>query len=107
MDAEGTAISLVAPDELKDLKQIMAMTKTSIAPLDLKLTPTEAPAATKCAKCGKMFNPTFTPPPNQPAYCPTCYKNHQNRRRPREPGAETSGPRRYAPRPGARRPRNY
>ncbi len=101
MDAEGTAISLAAPDELKDLKQIMAMTKTSIAPLELEITPTEAPSPTKCAKCGKTFNPTFTPPPNQPAYCPTCYKNHQNRRRPREPTGERSpqGPRRYTPRP--------
>ena len=60
----------------------MAMTKTNIAPLELGLTPSEAPAATQCAKCGKPFIPTFTPPPGQPVYCPHCYKNHQNRRRP-------------------------
>jgi ATP-dependent RNA helicase DeaD len=97
MDAEGTAISLVAPDELKDLKRIMAMTKTHIAPLELNITPSEAPPATQCAKCGKTFTPAFTPPPGQPVYCPTCYKNHQNRRRPREPGSDRSspGPRRY------------
>ncbi|MCX6648852.1 MAG: DEAD/DEAH box helicase [Candidatus Bathyarchaeota archaeon] len=102
MEAEGTAISLVAPDELKDLKQIMAMTKTNITPLQLDITPSEAPAAAQCAKCGKPFLPAFTPPPGQPIYCPTCYKNHQNRRRPAEPGTDRnrSAPsrRRYTPR---------
>jgi superfamily II DNA/RNA helicase len=101
MEKEGTSISLTAPDELKDLKRIMAMTKTRITPLALNITPTEAPAATKCAKCGKNFVPTFTPPPNSLPYCPTCYKNHQNKRRPSEPSAERrtqSGPRRYTPR---------
>jgi ATP-dependent RNA helicase DeaD len=107
MEKEGTSISLTAPDELKDLKRIMAMTKTRITPLVLNITPTEAPAATKCAKCGKSFVPTFTPPPNQPAYCPTCYKNHQNRRRPAESGTARSPirPRRYSPRPRTFRPR--
>jgi ATP-dependent RNA helicase DeaD len=109
MDAEGTSISLTAPDELKDLKRIMAMTKTRIAPLIIDYKHTEAPAATKCAKCGKTFTPTFIPPPNQPTYCPTCYKNYQNKRRPRpEPGNDhrsPARPRRYSPRTNSNRPR--
>ena len=99
MQATGTAISLVAPDELKDLKQIMAMTKTNIAPLELGLTPSEAPTSTQCAKCGKPFIPTFNPPAGQPVYCSTCYKNHQNRRRPAEPGTD----RNRAPPPSRRK----
>jgi len=99
MQALGTAISLAAPDEMKDLKQIMAMTKTHIAPLELGLTPSEAPPEAQCAKCGKHFTPTFYPPAGQPVYCPQCYKNHQNRRRP-NPDANRAQPsrRRYTPR---------
>ena len=87
MDAEGTAISLTAPDELKDLKKIMSMTKTNIAPLELDYAHAEEAPATTCAKCGKTFTPAFTPPPGQPVYCPNCYRNHQNRRRSPRPGA--------------------
>jgi len=83
MDAEGTAISLASPDEIKDLKRIMAMTKTNITPLELSYSHAEEAPATRCAKCGKEFKPTFTPPPNQPVYCPNCYRTHQNRRRQR------------------------
>ena len=98
MQATGTAISLVSPDELKDLRQIMAMTKTRIDPLGMEITPAEAPPEVECAKCGKHFTPAFTPPPNTPVYCPQCYKNHQNRRRP-APDANRAPPgRRYIPR---------
>jgi len=81
VDAGGTAISLAAPDEMSDLKKIMSMTKTHIEEVDLGISPGEAPPDTVCAKCGKTFTPAFTPPPNQPVYCPQCYRNHQQRRR--------------------------
>ena len=99
MDAKGTAISLTAPDEFKDLKRIMAMTKTHIAPLELAYSHAEPAPAAPCAKCGKTFTPAFPAPPGQPIYCPSCYRNHQNRRRP-APGNDrpTPGPRRYTPR---------
>ncbi len=83
MDAEGTAISLAAPDEMSGLKKIMSMTKTRIEKIDLAIRPSEAPPDAVCAKCGKTFTPAFTPPPGQPVYCPRCYRNHRQRRRPR------------------------
>jgi ATP-dependent RNA helicase DeaD len=99
MDTKGTAISLVAPDEMKYLRQIMSMTKTRINPMPLEITPTEAPPEAACAKCGKQFVPAFTPPLNQPIYCPQCYKNYNNRRRPAADSNRAPSARRYTPRP--------
>jgi ATP-dependent RNA helicase DeaD len=95
MQTTGTAISLVAPDEMKYLRQIMQMTKTRINPMDLEITPAEAPPEATCAKCGKHFQPAFTPPPNQPVYCPQCYKNHHQRRRPAADSNRQPNARRY------------
>jgi ATP-dependent RNA helicase DeaD len=95
MQTTGTAISLVAPDEMKYLRQIMQMTKTRINPLELEITPAEAPPEATCAKCGKHFQPAFTPPPNQPVYCPQCYKNHHQRRRPAADSNRQPNARRY------------
>ncbi len=84
MEAEGTAISLVSPDEMKDLQKIKSMTNTKITALEGNHTAiTEAPREPqpRCAKCGKEFSPPFEPTPGRPIYCPTCYKNHQKPRR--------------------------
>ena len=84
MDAEGTAISLVSPEEMKDLSRIRAMTNTQITELEGNYTAiTEAPRVPghRCAKCGAEFTASFTAAAGRPVYCPRCYQNHQRTKR--------------------------
>ncbi len=83
MQAEGTAISLISPEEKASMNKIMAMTNTKITPLEIKYTANETKAEPRlrCAKCGALFESNLTPAPGQLVYCPRCYKNHQKTRR--------------------------
>ena len=84
MDADGTAISLVSPEEMKGLSRIMAMTNTQITELEGNHTAiTKAPRVPghRCAKCGAEFTASFTTAAGRPVYCPRCYQNHQRTKR--------------------------
>lgn len=81
MEAEGTAISFVSPEEMKDLNRIKGMTQVKITEIKNENITFNTELNTpkyKCAKCGCDFIPTFTVFDNRLVYCPRCYQNHQN-----------------------------
>jgi ATP-dependent RNA helicase DeaD len=80
MDAEGVAISLVSPEEMKDLNRIRSMTRIEIKELKGNYTIiNEAPREPKqkCAKCGNEFIAAFPITDKRLVYCPKCYNNYQ------------------------------
>ncbi|MBN1682366.1 DEAD/DEAH box helicase [Candidatus Bathyarchaeota archaeon] len=83
MEKDGIAISLVGPEEMKDLNRIRGMTRTIINELNLGIIFTESSDKPKqtCAKCGKEFQANFAINDNRPVYCPTCYTNHQKNKK--------------------------
>jgi len=86
MKAEGTAITFVAHDEMKALKDIKARTSLEITELKTTVTVRSGPPQKHrgiCRKCRTEFDLPFKPTTGRPVYCIPCLKTRrrQHRRR--------------------------
>jgi ATP-dependent RNA helicase DeaD len=80
MEADGTAITLVTAEEMPDLKQIKALTKTKIMELKSEHALQDASPETYnavCHDCGSECEVPFKPTEGRPVYCRDCYRKHR------------------------------
>jgi ATP-dependent RNA helicase DeaD len=80
MEADGTAITLVSLEEMADLRQIKALTKTKIQEMkseyaSLDVSPRTYDAV--CHDCGSECEVPFKPTEGRPVYCRDCYHKHR------------------------------
>ncbi len=80
MEADGTAITLVGLEEMGDLRQIKALTKTKIQELKSRYALQDVSPETYeavCHDCGSECEVPFKPTEGRPVYCRDCYQNHR------------------------------
>ena len=80
MEADGTAITLVSEEQMADLRQIKAMTKTKIQELKSGHSMQEASPNmydAVCHDCGSECEVPFKPTEGRPVYCKDCYRKHR------------------------------
>jgi len=80
MEADGTAITLVSLEEMADLRQIKALTKTKIQELKSShasqdVSPSMYDAV--CHDCGGDCEVPFKPTQGRPVYCKDCLQKHR------------------------------
>jgi len=83
MEADGTAITLVSMEEMADLRQIKALTKTKIQELKCEhalqdVSPMMYGAV--CYDCGCECEVPFKPTAGRPVYCQACLRKHRTAR---------------------------
>jgi ATP-dependent RNA helicase DeaD len=80
MEADGTAITLVSEEQMADLRQIKAMTKTKIQELKSGHSMQEASPSmydAVCHDCGSECEVPFKPTEGRSVYCKDCYRKHR------------------------------
>jgi ATP-dependent RNA helicase DeaD len=80
MEADGTAITLVSLEEMGDLRQIKALTKTKIQELKSEYALQDvSPRAYNavCHDCGSECEVPFKPTEGRPVYCRDCFQMHR------------------------------
>jgi ATP-dependent RNA helicase DeaD len=80
MEAEGTAITFVAHDEMKAMKDIKAHTSMEITELKTSVNVRSGPPQkhrAKCRKCKTEFDLPFKPTDGRPVYCIPCLKTRR------------------------------
>ena len=75
MGGDGTAITLVSPEEMSRLRQIRSLTKTKIEEME-PAEPEEMHEAV-CSDCGETCKLPFQPNPNRPVYCQNCWEKRR------------------------------
>jgi len=84
MENEGTAITFVAYEDKKALKDIRSKTNTRITEMRTDIEVSPGPAKkydAVCSKCNKKFKLPFKPTKGRPVYCRSCFKSKRNKRR--------------------------
>ena len=84
MEAEGTAITFVAHDEMKALKDIKAHTSMPITELKTSVNIRSGPPQKFrgiCRKCKTEFNLPFKPTDGRPVFCIPCLKTRRRKHR--------------------------
>jgi len=80
MEADGTAITLVSMEEMADLRQIKALTKTKIQELKSEHALQDVSPRTYdtvCYDCGSECEVPFKPTEGRPVYCQRCLRKHR------------------------------
>jgi ATP-dependent RNA helicase DeaD len=83
MEANGTAITLVSMEEMADLRQIKALTKTKIQELKSEHVLQDVSPKTYdavCYDCGGECEVPFKPTEGRPVYCQACLRKHRTAR---------------------------
>ena len=83
MEADGTAITLVSMEEMADLRQIKALTKTKIQELKSEHALQDTSPKTYdtvCYDCGSECEVPFKPTEGRPVYCQACLRKHRKTR---------------------------